>query len=65
MNIDETMSILRIIFENEGDIPTKLLNISAAYGPYVANKVPTYCYDTALYLNGYICQLSHLHIHKN
>ena len=25
MNIDETMSILRIIFENEGDIPTKLL----------------------------------------
>ena len=65
MNIDETMSILRIIFENEGVIPTKLLNISAAYGPYVANKVPTYCYDTALYLNGYICQLSHLHIHEN
>ena len=25
MIIDETMSILRIIFENEGDIPTKLL----------------------------------------
>ena len=25
MNIDETMSILRIILENEGDIPTKLL----------------------------------------
>ena len=25
MNIDETMSILRLIFENEGDIPTKLL----------------------------------------
>ena len=25
MNIDETMSILRIIFENEEDIPTKLL----------------------------------------
>ena len=25
MNIDETMSILRIIFENQGDIPTKLL----------------------------------------
>ena len=25
MNIDETMSILRIIFESEGDIPTKLL----------------------------------------
>ena len=25
MNIDETMSILRIIFENEGGIPTKLL----------------------------------------
>ena len=25
MNIDETMSILRIIYENEGDIPTKLL----------------------------------------
>ena len=25
MNIDETMSILRRIFENEGDIPTKLL----------------------------------------
>ena len=25
MNIDETMSILAIIFENEGDIPTKLL----------------------------------------
>ena len=25
MNIDETMSILRKIFENEGDIPTKLL----------------------------------------
>ena len=25
MNIDETMSILRIIFEKEGDIPTKLL----------------------------------------
>ena len=25
MNIDETMSILRMIFENEEDIPTKLL----------------------------------------
>ena len=25
MSIDETMSILRIILENEGDIPTKLL----------------------------------------
>ena len=25
MNIDETMSILRITFENEGDIPTKIL----------------------------------------
>ena len=25
MNIDETMSILRKILENEGDIPTKLL----------------------------------------
>ena len=25
MNIDETMSILRIIFENEGELPTKLL----------------------------------------
>ena len=25
MNIDETMSILRTIFENEGDIPTILL----------------------------------------
>ena len=25
MNIDETMRILRIIFENEGDTPTKLL----------------------------------------
>ena len=25
MNIDETMSIFRIILENEGDIPTKLL----------------------------------------
>ena len=25
MNIDETMIILRIIFENQGDIPTKLL----------------------------------------
>ena len=25
MNIDETMSISRIILENEGDIPTKLL----------------------------------------
>ena len=25
MNIDETMSILRIILENKGDIPTKLL----------------------------------------
>ena len=25
MNIDETMSILRIILKNEGDIPTKLL----------------------------------------
>ena len=25
MKIDETMSILRIILENEGDIPTKLL----------------------------------------
>ena len=25
MNIEETMSILRLIFENEGDIPTKLL----------------------------------------
>ena len=24
MNIDETMSILRIILENEGDIPAKL-----------------------------------------
>ena len=43
----------------------KITHISAAYGPYVANKVPTYCYDTALYLNGYICQLSHLHIHEN
>ena len=63
MNIDETMSILRIIFENEGD---KITHISAAYSPVVANKVPTYCYDTALYLNGNICQLSHLHnIHEN
>ena len=25
MNIDESMSILRKILENEGDIPTKLL----------------------------------------
>ena len=25
MNIDKTMTILRILFENEGDIPTKLL----------------------------------------
>ena len=25
MNIDETLSILRIIFENEGDVPTKSL----------------------------------------
>ena len=25
MNIDETMSILRKILKNEGDIPTKLL----------------------------------------
>ena len=65
MNNDETMSILRIIFENEGDIPKIITHISAAYGPYVANKMPTYCYDTALYLNGYICQLSHLHIHEN
>ena len=43
----------------------KITHISAAYSPYVANKVPTYCYDTALYLNGNICQLSHLHIHEN
>ena len=41
MNIDETMSILRIIFENEGNT-YKITHISAAYGPYVANKVPTY-----------------------
>ena len=61
MNIDETMSILRIIFENEGDIPTKLL-----ISQQLIAKVPTYCYDTALYLNGNICQLSHLHnIHEN
>ena len=40
-------------------------HISAAYSPYVANKVPTYCYYTALNLNGNICQLSHLHIHEN
>ena len=65
MNIDETMSILRIIFENEGDIPKKNTHISAAYSHYVANKMPTYCYDTALYLNGNICQLSHLHINEN
>ena len=64
MNIDETMSILRIIFERRG-YTYKITHISAAYGPYVANKVPTYCYVTALYLNGYICQLSHLHIHEN
>ena len=64
MNIDETMSILRKILENEG-ITYKITHISAAYSPYVANKVPTYCYDTALYLNGNICQLSHLHIHEN
>ena len=25
MNIDETLSILRIIFENEDDVPTKSL----------------------------------------
>ena len=43
----------------------QITHISAAYGPYVANKVPTYCYDTALYLNGCICQLLHLHIHEN
>ena len=40
-------------------------HISAAYSPYVANKVPTHCYDTALYLNGNICQLFHLHFHEN
>ena len=39
--------------------------ISAAYSHFIANKVPTYCYDTALILNGNMCQLSHLHIHKN
>ena len=65
MNIDKTMTILKILFENEGDIPTKFSHISAAYSPYVSNKVPTYCYDIALYLNGNICQLSHLHIHEN
>ena len=65
MNIDETMSILRKILENQGDIPTIFTHISAAYSPYVANKVPTYCYDTALNLDGNICQLSHLHIHEN
>ena len=42
-----------------------ITHISAAYSPYVANKVPTYWYDTALYLNGNICRLSHLRIHKN
>ena len=38
---------------------------TTAYSPYVAKKVPTYCYDTALYLNDNICQFSHLHIHEN
>ena len=41
-----------------------MTHISAAYSPYVANKVPTYCYNTALCLNGNICQLPHLHIHE-
>ena len=57
------MSILRKILENKGYTYT-ITHISAAYSPYVANKVPTYCYDTALYHNGNICQLSHLHIQK-
>ena len=65
MNIDETMSILRTILENGGDIPTKLLISQQLKSPYVANKVPTYCYDIALYLNGNICQFLHLHIHEN
>ena len=61
MNIDETMSILR----KWRGYTYKITHISAAYSPYVAYKVPTYCYDTAFYLNGNISQLLHLHIHEN
>ena len=43
----------------------KITQISVAYSPYVANMMPTYCYFTALYLNGNFCQQSHLHIHEN
>ena len=58
------MSILRKILGKLRGYTYKITHISAAYSPYVANKVPTYCYDTALYLNGDICQLSHLRIHE-
>ena len=65
MNIDETMSILIKNTWKLRGYTYKMTHISAAYSPYVANKVPTYCYDTALYLNGNICQLIRLHIHEN
>ena len=65
MNIDETMSILRKILRKIKGYTYKCTHISAAYSPYEANMVPLYCIDIALYLNGNICQLSHLHNHEN
>ena len=64
MNIDETMSILIKNLKIKG-YTYKITHILAANSPYVANNVPTYWYDTALSLNGNICQLSYLHIHEN
>ena len=65
MNIDETMSILIKNTWKLRGYTYKITHISAALSPNVANKVPTNCYDTALYLNGNICKLSRLHIHEN
>ena len=65
INIDDTMSILIKKNLNIKGYTYKISHISAAYSPLVANMVPTYCYDTALYLNGNMFQLSHLHIHGN
>ena len=65
MNIDDTINILRKNTWKLRGYTYKITHISAAYNLYVANMVPTYCYDTALYLNGNICQLSHSYILEN
>ena len=59
------MSILRKILKKLRGYTYKITHISAAYSPYVANMVPTYCYDKALYHNDNSYQLSLLHIHED